>query len=48
MASSLSKTSFSLLQSSSTVWQFRASHAAAAAVNKRLGQDLESIKQVFT
>ena len=40
------KTSSSFLKSSSNVLVLRASNSAAAAVNKRLEQDLQSIKQV--
>eukprot|EP00092_Neocalanus_flemingeri_P020694 GFUD01022425.1.p1 GENE.GFUD01022425.1~~GFUD01022425.1.p1 ORF type:complete len:426 (-),score=87.80 GFUD01022425.1:61-1338(-) len=42
------KSSFSLLSSSSPALEFRASQSAAVAVNKRLEEDLEAIKQAGT
>jgi len=45
---SLVKTSFGFLKSSSNVLEQRVSQSAAAAVNKRIEQDLEGIKQAGT
>eukprot|EP00090_Calanus_glacialis_P009955 TRINITY_DN1833_c0_g1_i1.p1 TRINITY_DN1833_c0_g1~~TRINITY_DN1833_c0_g1_i1.p1 ORF type:complete len:426 (+),score=137.56 TRINITY_DN1833_c0_g1_i1:46-1323(+) len=44
----LSRSSLGLLKSSSSALQPRASQSAAAVVNKRIEQDLESIKQAGT
>merc|ERR1711936_306880 len=48
VSTSFIKTNFKLLKSSATVVELRAKQSAAASVNKRLQEDLDSIKQAGT